>query len=222
MSGALTSLLSQNFSTIKGPNLRLALYTLSIRSPGFSALSFFTYTFPLSPNSIRKSFPAMSAMYDTAGSPLTSGVRRNFDDFGIAPVMYSIEGTTGVDRHSTDGYLFTGLQSIQQLQFILNTYAALNQQQKLANNPALYTLEFYDYFNGEYWQVQPIGDQDILQSERAPLLQYYRIRLAGIQPVSAPLISDIFADPIQQLFAAGAGAAASTVAGAINSVLVSY
>ncbi len=222
MSATLTSLLSQNFSTLKGPNLRLALYTLSIRRPGFSLLSLFTYTFPLSPSSVRKSFAAMSSIYDTAGSPFTSGVQRHVDDFGNAPVMYSIEGTTGVDRHSTDGFIFTGLQSIQQIQFLLNLYASLNQQQKLANNPNLYTLEFYDYFNHEYWQVQPIGDQEILQSERAPLLQYYRIRLAGIQPVSAPLISNIFADPVQQLFAAGSGAAASAVTGAINSVLLSY
>lgn len=216
------SFLNQSFSTVKVPNLRLALYTLSIRSPGFSLLSFFTYTFPISPSSVRKSFPAMSAIYDTAGSPLTAGVMRSFDDFGVAPVTYMIEGTTGWDRHQTDGYIFTGLQSIQQIQTLLTLYASLNQQQKQANNPSLYTLEFYDYFNQEYWQVQPVGEQEILQSERAPLLQYYRFKLAGIQTVSAPLISNIFADPVQQLFAAGAGAAAGVVAGAISSVLTGY
>lgn len=221
MSG-LISALTQNFSTIKVPNLRLALYTLSIRSPGFSLLSFFTYTFPISPSAIRKSFSAMSTMYDTAGPPLTQGVTRSFDDFGNCPVTYTIEGTTGWDRHSTDGMIFTGLQSIQQIQALLSLYAQLNQVQKRANNPSLYTLEFYDYFNHEYWQVQPVGDQEIRQSDRAPLLQYYRFQLAGVQQVSAPLISDIFADPVQQLFAAGSSAVARGVTSAIDSVLGIY
>ena len=77
--------------------------------------------------------------YYTAGPPLTTGVTRSIDDFGIAPVMYLIEGTTGWDRHQTDGMIFTGLQSVQQLQLLIRTFAALNQQQKLANNPALLT-----------------------------------------------------------------------------------
>lgn len=221
MSGAL-SLLTQNFSTIKVPNLRLALYTLSIRSPGFSLLSFFTYTFPISPSAINKSFTAMSSIYDTAGPPSTKGVTRTIDSYGASPVVYSIEGTTGWDRHQTDGYIFTGLQSIQQIQYLLSLYASLNQQQKQANNPSLYTLEFYDYFNQEYWQVEPIGEQEIRQSDRAPTLQYYRFRLAGIQQVSAPLISDIFADQVQQLFIAGASAAASSVQGAITNILSTY
>jgi hypothetical protein len=221
MSGAL-SLLTQNFSTVKVPNLRLALYTLSIRSPGFSLLSFFTYTFPISPSAINKSFAAMSSIYDTAGPASTKGVTRSIDSYGASPVNYTIEGTTGWDRHQTDGYIFTGLQSIQQIQYLLSLYAALNQQQKAANNPSLYTLEFYDYFNQEYWQVEPVGEQEIRQSERAPTLQYYRFRLAGIQQVSAPLISDIFADQVQQLFIAGASAAARGVQSAISNILGVY
>jgi hypothetical protein len=221
MSGAL-SLLTQNFSTVKVPNLRLALYTLSIRSPGFSLLSFFTYTFPISPSAINKSFAAMSSIYDTAGPASTKGVTRSIDSYGASPVSYTIEGTTGWDRHQTDGYIFTGLQSIQQIQYLLSLYAALNQQQKAANNPSLYTLEFYDYFNQEYWQVEPVGEQEIRQSERAPTLQYYRFRLAGIQQVSAPLISDIFADQVQQLFIAGASAAARGVQSAISNILGIY
>jgi hypothetical protein len=221
MSGAL-SLLQQNFSTVKVPNLRLALYTLSIRSPGFSLLSFFTYTFPISPSALQKSPTAMSSIYDTSGPPSTQGVTRSVDSYGMAPPTYTLEGTTGWDRHQTDGLIFTGLQSIQQIQYLMSLYAALNQKQKQANNPSLYSLEFYDYFNQEFWQVEPIGPQEIRQSDRAPTLQYYRFRFAAIAPVSAPLISDIFADPIQQLFAAGANAASRGVQSITNSILGIY
>jgi len=222
MSGALTSLLSQSFSTVKVPNTRLALYTLSIRSPGYSLLSFFTYTFPISPGALRKSPTAMTAIYDSSGPSFAAGVTRNVDSFCQAPPIFTLEGTTGWDRHRTDGMIFTGLQSIQQLQYLLNLYAQLNQQQMQANNPSLYTLEFYDYFNQDYWQVEPIGPLDISQSERAPTLQYYRLRFAAIQPVSAPLISNLFADPIQQLFAAGAGSASQALQGGISSILGTY
>jgi hypothetical protein len=222
MSGTLTSVLSQSFSTVKVPNTQLALYTLSIRSPGYSLLSFFTYTFPISPGSLRKAPTAMSALYDTSGPVLTNGVTRNIDSFGLAPPIYTLEGTTGWDRHATDGLIFTGLQSIQQLQYLISLYAQLNQQQKQANNPSLYTLEFYDYFNQEFWQVEPIGEMEIRQSERAPTLQYYRLRFAAVQQVSAPLISDVFADPILQLFAAASSAAASAVQTGISNILGLY
>jgi hypothetical protein len=222
MSGFINSVLTQGFATVKVPNTRLALYTLSLRSPGFSQLSFFTYTFPISPSSLRKAPTAMSAIYDTVGPASTQGVTRSVDSFGMAPPMYVLEGTTGWDRHQTDGYIFTGLQSIQQIQFLLNEYAQLNQQQKEANNPSLYSLEFYDYFNGEYWQVEPIGQMEIRQSDRAPTLQYYRLRFAAIKPVSAPLISDIFADPVLQLFSAASNAAAQGLQGTMTSILSSY
>jgi hypothetical protein len=177
MSGTLSNLLSQSFSTVKVPNTRLALYTLSIRSPGHSSLSFFTYTFPISPGALRKAPTAMSAIYDTSGPVLKNGVKRDVDSFGLTPPMYTLEGTTGWDRHQTDGLIFTGLQSIQQLQYLISLYAQLNQAQKQANNPSLYTMEFYDYFNQEFWQVEPMGEMEISQSERAPTLQYYRCRL---------------------------------------------
>lgn len=222
MSGTLASVLAQGFSTIKVPNTRLALYTLSIRSPGYSLLSFFTYTFPISPAALRKSPTAMTAIYDSSGPPSMAGVTRNVDSFGQAPPVFILEGTTGWDRHQTDGMIFTGLQSIQQLQYLLNLYAQLNQQQMQANNPSLYTLEFYDYFNQDYWQVEPIGQIEISQSERAPTLQYFRLRFAAIQPVSAPIISNPLADPVQQLFAAGAGAATRSLQTGINSILVTY
>jgi hypothetical protein len=222
MANALTSLLSQNFRTVKVPNVRLALYTLSIRSPGFSLLSFFTYTFAISPMSLRKAPVAMSAVYDSSGPASKGGVTRNIDSFGMAPPIFMLEGTTGWDRHNIDGYIFTGQQSVQQLQYLFELYAQLNQAQKNVNNPNLYTLELYDYFNQDYWQVEPIGEMEFRLTAQAPMLTFYSLRLAAIQPVSAPIISDIFADPVQQIFAAGASSAASGLKDAISGILGAY
>lgn len=218
----MSGFLNQNFSTIKVPNTRLALYTLSIRYPGPALLSFMTYTFPISPSSLRKSYTAMAVPYESYGTPIEKGVRRNIDVWGNTPVNYVLEGTTGWDRHGTDGMLFTGLQSIQQIQYMCGLYASLNQVRMLENNPELYRMELYDYFNQEFWQVEPIGAQEIRQSSQAPTLQFYRMVFAGVQPVSAPLISNLFADPVQQLFAAGSSAAARGLQDAVNSALGIY
>jgi hypothetical protein len=133
----------------------------------------------------------MSAIYDTAGAPVSAGVQRQVDGYGIAPPVYEIEGTTGWDRHLTDGFLLTGQQAIQRLQQMLMRYAELNQIQRLNNNPNAYVLEFGDFFNEEFYQVEPIGPIEVRASSRAPLLQYYRIRLAAIQPLSAPIATTV-------------------------------
>jgi hypothetical protein len=220
--GGLSLSAAQRFSTAKIPETQLALYTLTIRYPGAGLAPYVTYTFPISPSSLRKSPSAMAAIYDTAGPSQMRGVQRTVDAWGMSPPNFVLEGTTGWDRHQTDGLALTGLQSIQKLQAIFNLYAELNQAQMAANNPYLYTLEFYDYFNEDFWQVEPIGEQEIRQSERAPKLQYYRLRFAGIRPVAAPPPDIFIADPILGLFAASASVAAQVTLGDINLTLAAY
>lgn len=179
------------FNTVKVPNLKIALFMLSIRSPEPPYLAIDTFIFPISPERVRKVPNALSAIYDTAGPPITSGVTRRVDAYGISPPLFEIEGTTGWDRHLTDGFLLTGQQAVQRLQQMLNHYAELNQVQQLNNNPNGYTLEFGDFFNSEFWQVEPCGPIEIRASSRAPLLQYYRLRLCAIQPIAAPISATV-------------------------------
>jgi hypothetical protein len=171
------------FRTVDVGNRGIALYQLSIRDPSLAFIDLATYTFPLSPASVRSEPGALSTFADTQGSPLQSGVARVMDDYGLAPPIFTIEGTTGWDRHSTDGFVVDGLQSILLLRNFIDQYAQLNQTQREAGNPNLYALEFYDYFTSQFWQVQPIGPQIIRQTNDRPLLSFYRFRLAAIRPV---------------------------------------
>lgn len=223
LSGALAPLTSvyPTFRTVQVPPIKPALYTLSIRYPGNAAAPYSVYTFPMSPASVRKTYTAMSAMYDTAGNPGQLGVQREIDIYGNSPVVYSLEGTTGWQRHSNDAYLWTGQQSIQNLQYLLNLYAQVNQEQMQSGISTLYTLEFYDYFNSEFWQVEPIGPQGIFQDAGEPLWQRYRFVLAGVKRVDAPIFSSL-ADPIGQLLNKGSSTVMSTVSGNITSVLSSF
>lgn len=207
---------SQTFRTIPVDNPGLALYTLALYSPGRANFSFFTYTFPLSPQSVRKEFTAMSAIYDVAGTPAQGGIQRVVDLYGDSPFMFVIEGTTGQQRHSTDGYLFTGRQSLEQILELFTLFAELNQIQMSHNSPDMYSMEFYDYYTQEFWQVVPVGPQGIRQTSQQPNLQYYQLRLAGVKPVKAPIISDIFADQAAQLLIA----AQSTVASAVQDLII--
>ena len=164
-----------------------AIYQISIRAPQSGFADFATYTFPLTPSSLRVERSSLSSYTDVQGDPTTQGVTRVVDTYGLSPPTFIIEGTTGWDRHSADGFLLTGLQSIQALQAFLAQYASLNQIQRQTNNPNLYALEFYDYFGNNFWQIEPVGPQMIRQSADRPLLTYYRFRWVGIQPVGIPL-----------------------------------
>lgn len=224
MSGLLTPLLGtsgyQSFRTVQVPNSRVALYTLSIRYPGNAKKPYLVYTFPLSPSSIKKLYTAMSTVYDTAGTAMNQGVQRQIDVYGASPVTFIIEGTTGWTRHSNDGYLATGLQSMQNLENMMGEYAQLNTAQMQAGLP-LYTMEFYDFFTNDFWQVEPVGVQGISQDAGAPLWQRFKFTLPGIQRVSAPLVGGV-SDLIGQLFNAAAAPAMASAQSAITSTLSAY
>lgn len=207
------------FNTIPVTNLRRAFYALSIRSPSPPYLAYSTYIFPLSPSMIRKEYIALSNAFDVQGTPNQNGVRRIIDQYGNTPVVYSIEGTTGWQRHATDGYGSTGIQSILQLQEFLNLYAELNQTQGLNNKPP-YRMEFYDYFTGEFWQIEPIGKQMVSQSEKRPLLIDYSLRWAGIRSLSSPVQDAI--DALLEIIQSPAQLALGTVGNVLGRFLRNY
>src|SRR5579859_2208998 len=103
----------QQFKTYPAPNLGQALYMLQIRSPQPASTVNTSYIFPLSPSSVRKDVTSLTTYYDVAGDSTNQGVQRIIDFYGVTPAMFVLEGTTGWKWHSTDGYQYTGLQSIQ-------------------------------------------------------------------------------------------------------------
>jgi len=174
----------QTFRTIPLPNNRPAIYGLSMRGSYGSLAGGFT--FPLSPGNLRKEYNALSNVYDVRGQPAQAGVNRIMDSYGIAPVVFVIEGTTGWKRHSTDGYMTTGLQAIAALERFFFMYAQINASQAARGQPPI-TMEFYDYFRGDFWQVEPTGPQGVRMGEGKPILVYYAFRLAGIRDLTHPV-----------------------------------
>jgi hypothetical protein len=172
----------QQFRTQPVPVTQQALYSLRLCAPVISSLELMTYTFPLSPTSLRVERSSLSSFADTQGPIALQGVRRVMDTYGLAPPIFTIEGTTGWDTHSSDGYSLTGLQSMQKIASLLATYADLNQTQRAAGIPYLYTLEFYDYFTSNFWVIEPVGPQIFMQDAQRPLLVYYRFRWAATIP----------------------------------------
>jgi hypothetical protein len=213
--------LRQTFRTMDVPTPGLALYTLALYAPG-AWFSFMTYTFPLSPQSLRREFVSMSTVYDVQGPVLEGGVTRVVDMYGNSPMTFVIGGTTGQKRHSADGYLFTGRQSIDQVLELFTLFADLNQKQMAADSDKMYTMEFYDYYTQNFWQVVPVGPQGITQGIQAPTLQFYQFRLAGIKPVSAPILSNLFADQVGQMFIAASSAVGDVVRGFVGGLVGLY
>jgi hypothetical protein len=210
----------QVFSTIPLPNLTQPIYGLAIIAPNSGGTPIASYTFPLTPSSVRKEFVSKANAFSVAGSAQQNGVQRLIDFYGIEPVVYTLEGTTGWQYHSADAFALTGMQSVLAIQNLVEQYAQLNVAQAQSNQP-LYTLEFYDYFTNEFWQVVPIGRQGIFQSERRPLLYEYYFRLYGVQNLAAPPVT-VLQDPIAADFSIGASQATATLSASINVSLSSY
>lgn len=211
-----------NFLTLKAQNYLIALYRLSIRYPYPPYPEYQSFTFPISPQRIRKVPIAMSQPYDTMGSAAQAGVNRQVDRYGMSPFTYEIEGTTGWDYHMTDGFQYPGIAAINNLIDMLYTYDQLNAEQMLSNNPNSYIMEWSDFFNGEFYQVEPYGAQEIHQSERSPLLQYYRLKLVGIQPISDPIAELVADDPIANILASSAPVAIGDAIQVSQTLLSNY
>jgi hypothetical protein len=211
---------AQDFRTAVVGSYQPVLYQLSIRAPGQAFAELATYTFPLSPSALRVERSSLSSFAETQGPPTSQGVTRIVDTYGLAPPVFTVEGTTGWDRHSTDGYILTGLQSVQLLAQFLQRYAELNQIQRQSGNPQLYALEFYDYFNLNFWQIEPVGPQGFRQTADRTKLVYYRFRWAGVAPVGVPPVGE--ADALLTTIATPAATAAIAAAQTASVMLFAY
>ena len=215
------SVQAQSFQTRSVVNTKLALYTLSIRSPNAPYAAIQSYTFPLSPSAISKEYTAMSNVYDVSGPAATYGVKRIGDSYGNSALTFSLEGTTGWKYHSTDGFSLTGNESIAALITLFNTYAQLNKQQQDNNNPSLYTMEFYDYFAQDYWRVMPVGKQMIRQNRERPLFFDYSFKWAGLIKLSAPPVESID-DPVEAALSTSFPQAISQLSTTLTTTLANY
>lgn len=210
-------MVGQSFSTIPVPNLIPAVYGIGIQQ---GAIPYIRYNFPITPSSVRKEFPSMTTTYEVQGTPTQNGVVRIADEYGQAPPQYIIEGTTGWQRHQSDGYLLTGLEAVQTLEAILTQYAQLNAQ-AVQQNTQSYTLEFYDYFSNSFWQIVPVGPQGFYQDNSRPLLTFYRFRFMAIASLAGAASTSIGeVDALAQVFATPVASAAlnavATTAGLFN------
>ena len=197
-----------------------ALYSLALRFPTPPYIPLFLYTFPISPRNISKSFAGMGFTYDVQGPPQSRGVTRIQDIYGESPPVWVIEGTTGQKTHSTDGGLFTGLESILLLQGVISQYYSLNAEQAQSAQNSEYRLEFYDFYTSDFYQVIPIGPQFIRQDVRYPSLLFYRFTLVGIESLAQPITNII--DPIFDTFTQTVNAASQSVTNFASNIYNEY
>jgi hypothetical protein len=211
------------FRTQSAPADATCLYQIRLCAPVISSLELATYTFPLSPSALRVERSSLSSFSDTQAqgiqAPLSQGVTRVMDTYGLAPPIFTIEGTTGWDYHSADGYSLTGLESMQQLAAFLATYADLNQGLRVAGASSLFTLEFYDYFQQSFWVIEPIGPQVFSQDASRPLIVYYRFRWAATIPAGG-VVQVI--DEVEDTLGAVSSLASTSLGQSLSSTLGAY
>ena len=208
---------AQTYRTSAVPNMRKAIYRLAMRKPTAPYALVHAYTFPISPESLRRKRMALAQVYETRGPANTIGGTRVIDQYGMTPTTFVIEGTTGWQYHSTDGYQYTGLESVQQALINLEQIMALNVRQTDALHDELYLLELYDYFMNDFWEVVPVGPQEIWQDQRQPLLTRYRFNFEGLRYLGAPT-NPTTSDPIAAAFSTAVSSVQETVNNAITGV----
>lgn len=206
----------QQFRNVGLANLRPAVYSLTMRGGDGSVSKF---RFPLSPRSVRRQYMAMGNFYDVAGSPKQGGVNRIVDIYGNSPYIFTIEGTTGWQLHSTDGGLSPGIDALNALQTLLGSYAEANQVAQAQNGP-LATLEFADSFLQSVWQVEPMGEQGYRQDAQQPLYVTYSFRFVGIRDLNQP--GDQPDDPILDELTVTASSASTTLSAQFGNVFLNY
>lgn len=197
-----------------------SLYSLALRSPGPVSLPVAIYTFPLSPQQITMERAGMGNLWDTQGNAGNFGVSRKVDMYGLAPPIYNIAGTTGVKLHSRDGFLWSGLQSVQILQGIIAQFFSLNSALVQNGQTSLFRLEFYDFYLGEFWEIVPLGPQGIIQNARSPQLVFYRFRFVATQSLEQPISQLV--DPLLQALTTPISSVFSSLNTGFNSLLGSY
>lgn len=206
---------NQSFATQPVGPQGLSFYQLGLRAPGTrSIIPTLTYTFSLAPQNITVTGTNLNPIFDTGGPAASGGVNREADLFGQSPAIYTISGTTGYKLKNTDGYLFNGLQSVANLQNIINQFNIRNQQIAQNGGTEFYTLEYYDYYRNDFQQFVPIGKPKISQSTQNPLMVFYELTFAAIQPVSSPL--PVF---LVDLIGKTIGTAPIAILGAIGNII---
>lgn len=210
-------------------NNRHALFQFYIRQPGKKGSVQKKYTLPISPANLKYSNTAMVTFYDTQGfagypsnsNTLGQGVQRIVDQYGVAPLVVDIEGTTGWQKHLVDGYKYTGLTSVQDFLGMINGYLTLNAVQSQNQKTDFFTLEFYDYFRPAALEIVPVGPQILEIDKNRPLYYNYKFHFVATRVLSLPTI-DSTSDPILGAFQTAISTAESTVSTFVGGVSSLY
>lgn len=169
------------FPTQMVANTRTTQYSL-IFITGPNPKDATTYNFPITPQQYSMQRRSLAMPYDTPGSSQNLNVNRIVDVYGLTPITFKIQGTTGFNKHAVDGFLYSGIESLRLLQKLLEIYFEFAQT---FPKPTV-SLQFLDFYYQEFWNVVPVGPLVINQSKEKPQLMFYDLTLAGTTRVSSP------------------------------------
>jgi len=192
----------------------LPLFTLRLYSSGGGLIQ--RYVFPISPAQLRKNVAAMTQIYDVQNINRNRKIQRYVDLYGYAPPIWNIEGTQGQAYHSTDGFQYTGLESYLAMQQLFDQYF---QALQIGQNAP--TLEFYDHYSGDFWEVVPWQVQIFGFSIDRPKFPTYRLVLAGVNDLSGQ-ISTAAPDSIASTFSQTPDQVGSGQQGVIDNIMQEY
>ena len=162
-----------------------SIFRLAIYDSNHSPIPGHSYTFPISPQGYSKKIVNLSTFYDTPGTAKNRGVDRIVDLYGTAPPVWTFKGTTGYQLHNLDAFSYTGFQSLRKLFGLIESYSSL-QVQAAQTGKKSYILELDDYYDGDFYEVVPLGPQTLARNDTKPIIGFYDLNLVGIRSVREP------------------------------------
>lgn len=166
------------------PNTDSATYMLTIEAETQKSNGpHLQYIFPISPSQITSNQHSYNTYYDIPSSVNKGGVHRLIDEYGIAPPVFTIQGTTGWNKLPSSHYTIGGLQAFRDLEDFIKTYNSLNIVANRTQIPG-FKLAFLDFWYHDYWYVTPMGPIRRRQSERQPLLVNYELDFAAYEAIN--------------------------------------
>jgi len=170
------------------PISRAATYMLTIEPQGGTS-AHFKYVFPMSPQQLNVDRRSYNTYYDVSGRNSDLGVQREMDEYGTAPPIFTVTGTTGWNALPNTGFKIGGLQAFKDLNTFLDLYTNLNMT-AVKTGGVTYKLAFLDFWYNEYWYVSTVGDIKRTQNANQPSILNYQMTFVGYAPVNGKQVSD--------------------------------
>lgn len=141
-----------------------------------------SHTLTINPEELTQREPARTEIIQTIGGAYV-------EDWGAGLIEFTIRGTTGYRKRNIEGRETDGFQEFKNLRSDIYRYFLNPEGASKRDSKDSYALNFYNWEDGEYYQIHPKNFQ-LNRSKQRPLLYTYDFSFVCLRPLGqrTPLV----------------------------------